>query len=131
MEEELANPSVEYDTMKTSDTIIGDANYIIDNRGYVFLIIANPDYEQRHCRSLLTQLRTEFYKKYPLAEKGEVKFIESSFIDELAIKMNDPTKFDVIAQANKKIGVIKEKIQSELKEVVSSQKDMNVIISQI
>lgn len=126
MEEEFTSPTAEYETMKTSDTIIGNANSFIDVNGYVFFTITNPKYEERHCRTLLTKLKTEFYEKYPLAESGEVKFVEPAFVSDLALKMNDPTSFDKVAEANKKIGAIKEKIQTELKEVVLNQQQMNV-----
>eukprot|EP00829_Urostomides_striatus_P011765 TRINITY_DN2969_c0_g1_i2.p1 TRINITY_DN2969_c0_g1~~TRINITY_DN2969_c0_g1_i2.p1 ORF type:complete len:262 (-),score=50.28 TRINITY_DN2969_c0_g1_i2:34-783(-) len=125
MEEELTSLTAEYETMKPSDTIIGNANSFIDSRGYLFFAITDRKYEERHCRTLLNSLRTEFYEKYPLAESGEVKFVDSSFVSDLALKMNDPSKFDKVAEANKKIGAIKEKIQTELKEVVLNQQQMN------
>ena len=102
---------------------------LTDDKQYAYFAITHPAYSQRLSRTLLDEMRSNFFKDNEGAEKAGVtaKSVNALFMITLSNKYNDPKSFDSLSQAQSKIGELTLQLQSELKKASNNSEQLNVI----
>ena len=106
----------------------GACSGLVDEKDYVFLVICTPRFPGSTLRSVLTELRTEFYKNNPTAENDlvETQAMSTRFIYEIGAKYSKPTNISKTAEAQEKLREVTIQIQKNLENAVGGSRQMQV-----
>eukprot|EP00826_Nyctotherus_ovalis_P003375 TRINITY_DN10689_c0_g1_i15.p1 TRINITY_DN10689_c0_g1~~TRINITY_DN10689_c0_g1_i15.p1 ORF type:complete len:223 (-),score=84.21 TRINITY_DN10689_c0_g1_i15:97-765(-) len=99
---------------------------MVEGGKYAFACLSNPQFAQRFCRTVLTELKVAFYQQVPGAAEHAAKKedIPSRLLSDFALKHSNPRDFDKVAEANNKIQEVSIKLQEELKKVAGEKEKL-------
>ena len=96
---------------------------------FVFLALTSSEYSPRLSRSLVHEMKAEFYSLNPaiIQNDFDAAKADATFLPSLGIKYNDPSRCDKVSEAQQKIDGIKKAIQGDLVKIVIGNREVGVI----